>query len=104
MKLRMLATPVSILLLAFGLHVRGDMNIVVPDYRSCICNEIQAYYAMNPSLTMDELVAKAKISCTGGDDAFCTPAEFDAIYNAVPDKTTYVWACAVSGTSLPGFP
>ena len=74
------------------------------DCGSCICNEIQAYYAMNPSLTKSQLVAKAKTSCTAGDDAYCTAAEFDTIYNAVPDKTTYVWTCAVSGTSLPGFP
>ncbi len=36
MKLRMLVASVSILLLAFGLHVCGEMNIVVPDYRNNI--------------------------------------------------------------------
>jgi RHS repeat-associated protein len=36
MKLRMLAASVSMLLLAFGTHVRGDMNIVPLDYRNNI--------------------------------------------------------------------
>jgi RHS repeat-associated protein len=36
MKLRMLFASVSMLLLAFGTHVRGDMNIVTLDHRSNI--------------------------------------------------------------------
>jgi len=36
MKLRMLVASVSMLVFAFGLHVCGEMNIVVPDYRNNI--------------------------------------------------------------------